>query len=177
MARNHDITKCNKLLCCVEQIDAPRGADEVTPPVVESFYKPSEEKERFLNLVATGGLDYIVDAGEDEQFDNSESDDESELFNRAMENSPYAVGSDGLANFERQLAKNDEEVRALRMFMNVKDNPDFQNFMEQFSGLGPDEIASKLVGIRSLSEQSSDEKRDDKKVSESAGSDEDTKEG
>lgn len=176
MKKTHDVTKCNKLLCCVEQIDEPRGADEVTPPVVESFYKPSEEKERFLNLVATGGLDYITDTGEDEEFDD-ENDDETELFNRAMENSPYAVGSDGLANFERQLAKNDEEVRALRLFMNVKDNPDFQNFMEQFSGLGRDEIASKLVGIRSLSENFSDEKRDDKKVSESAGSDEDTKEG
>lgn len=177
MKKKHDVTKCDKLLCCVEQISEPRGPDEVGPSVVNVVSRPSDEKNRFLNMIMTGGVSYFDDDGEDEEFSNFDDDDEVAEFNRAMDNSPYAIGQDGLANYERALAKNDEELKSLRSFMELKDNPDFQEFIAQFSGLGPDEIASKLVGIRSLSEQFSDEKRDDKKVSVSAGSDKDTKEG
>lgn len=172
--KNHDVTKCDKLLCCVEQISEPKGAEDPGSPTAQSFYKPSDAKNRFLNLLASGGISYYLDDGEDEEIgDDDGFDDEVEYFNNVMSQTPYSVGSDGLANYERALTKNEEELKSLRSFMDLKDIPDFQEFMAQFSGLGRDEIASKLVALRSASENVSDEKRDAKTQSSKAGLSED----
>lgn len=143
-----------------DRVGAATFEEEAGDPVVINFDKSRDLKARALALVGRNSVaslfnDDVDEDDEDRLVDTIDeaSDLEVDEFNQAMSRTPYAIGEDGLAQFERVLAQNKQDLKNLRKFMSVKDSfseafKDNENF-EKLMSLSADQLQSLIAGAAS----------------------------
>lgn len=98
-------------------------------PLITDFSRARDLKARALALVGGSDISQLfnneAEVDDDHLMDELDKLPDSDVldFNQILSATPYAVGEDGMANFERELASSKEEVEELRNFMRLKDDP------------------------------------------------------
>lgn len=140
-----------RLFQVVDQVDKCEVLEQIGEPVQVPIFKYRDTKARVMEMIGAFHPSQILGSNEEDDdsdlYDslNSQDDHDAQIFNNAMASSPYATDDKGVANYERELAKNDEELAELRKFMALKDNPTFQHLASFFDGQeSPDQLAMKI---------------------------------
>lgn len=141
----------SKIFQVVPQLEEVSQDEEVGVPLVEYFARPSEQKRAFLETIDKLSGILPGDDADDEAYNllDDQNTNEVEDFNRAFDGSPYAVDANGVANYEKALARNKKELKEFRNYMAMKDVPEFQELASMFEGKSRNEIAKALEAMKS----------------------------
>lgn len=113
----------------LDRISHATYEEEVGDPLITDFSRARDLKARALALVGGSDISQLfndeAEVDDDHLMDELDKLPDSDVldFNQILSATPYAVGDDGMANFERELASSKEEVEELRNFMRLKDDP------------------------------------------------------
>lgn len=139
-----------RLLQVVKQESEPRVHEEVGEPLQVSFYRYKDTKARVMEIMQASHPSQIFTGdveNDDEIFDDIENPDSTEVedFNNILSQTPYTTDNNGVANYEKALTKNKDELENFRNYMSLKDHPVFQHLSSLFNGSEtPEEINAKL---------------------------------
>lgn len=140
-----------KLFQVIPQLEQVSHDEEVGAPLVEFFARPSEQKRAFLETInKLAGLNTDDEDADDEAYSLLDDLDSSDVdrFNSAFDGSPYAVDENGVANYEKALTKNKQELKEFRQYMSMRDVPEFKELASMFEGKSRDEIAKALQAMK-----------------------------
>lgn len=139
-----------RLFQVVKQESEPFIFEEVGEPLQVSFYRYKDTKARVMEIMQASHPSQIFNGdveSDDDVFDDLENPDTTEVedFNNALSQTPYATDEKGIANYEKALTKNKDELENFRNYMSFKDHPVFQHLSSLFNGSEtPEEIQAKL---------------------------------
>lgn len=146
-----------RLFQVIPQLEQVSHDEEVGAPLVEFFARPSAQKRAFLETIdKLAGIDPREDA-DDEAYNLLDDLDSSDVdrFNSAFDGSPYAVDENGVANYEKALTRNKQELKEFRQYMSMRDVPEFKELASMFEGKSRDEIARALQAMKNAETPSS----------------------
>lgn len=140
--------KNKKFLSAVIPTEECSPYEEAGAPLMVSLSRPTDLKNRIRQLAQVSQVsDFVSGEGDDEAFGSLDEQDTSEVdaFNSAMDNSPYAVDSSGVAKYEAAFSQDEASLQRFRSYMDLKDNALFNEILPLFSSeLTPDEILKKI---------------------------------
>lgn len=152
-----------RLFQVVQQSDVPRVYEEIGEPLQVSFCQYRDLKSRVMEMMKVSHPSHIFNPEDDEddeddilqdmdRIDSSEVED----FNSIMSSTPYSVDAQGVANYEKALTKNKEELKQFRHYMSLKDDPSFQQLASLFNGSeSKEEILERIKSLSSKLEAES----------------------
>lgn len=121
--------------CPVERVGTPTFKEEVGEEILQHVAKPSDLKARVRALINGRDLTSLYGDGveiSDKEIMAGLDDDEDKDsidFNEAMQQSPYFCDDKGISNFEKTVARSEEERELLQQHMAQMGHPFFQEFM------------------------------------------------
>lgn len=115
------------ILSPIEQVGVPSAPVDVGEPLVEHFTSSYDIKENLKRLFnndkqkLASVLYAENDVDDDDALEMLDDDDDDDAINRLSDQSPYAVGSDGLSNIERYMQQQGHKVEDFRAWLEKKD--------------------------------------------------------